>query len=332
MAMLTMMTFNAWSGLTYRGALRMEYFESAADRRARFLALAAEIRRASPDILGLSEANPLPSYARELSALTGMDAVHRMGVSGIRLGPVGIPANLREGDMMLARRELGLRRIGRAWLGGAGWVRNGWSFHTGDVTQALLCSVTVAGGEFFIAQVHLRHAPPMTDATFAALDSLARRYAYSPRQHRAALETLRADTRRKEEEVLRLRNFLARAVPEGALLILMGDFNAEPSWPCMAPLFDAGYRVIAPAAGTNTWDGGRNEIIRRYYSEEAAARHASLYRHLLAVFDTESRMIDFILAAPTLTPERAVSSGPCLTGDGGVALSDHYGVTATIAV
>jgi hypothetical protein len=330
MKKLTVMTFNAWSGLDYLGLLRMGYFEGDDERRARFRSLVAGIRRARPDILGLSEANPLPGYAREIASLTDMDEIRHMGVSGIRVGPFGIPSNLREGDIILARKGLGLRLIARAWLGGAGWVRDAWSFHSGDVTQAILGAITIAGEDIYVAQAHLRHAPPPNEGTLSSLDRLARDFRYSAREHRAALASLRADTRRKKEEVLRLRDFLARAMPPGAPLLLMGDFNAEPAWPCMTPLFDAGFRIVAPGEGKNTWDGEGNGIIRKYYRPLASVRHGSLYRHLLSVFDVESRCIDFILASPAIAPERVTSSGLCLTGAGGAALSDHYGVTAVV--
>jgi len=329
---ITIMTLNAWSGLTYRGNLGMGYFETAEERRKRFIALASAIAEERPHVLGLSEANPLPRYALELASLTDMDQVHHMGVSGIRLGRLGIPWNLREGDMLLARKGLGLRLVARAWLGGAGWVRNAWSFHAEDVTQAILGSVSVGGREVYIVQIHLRHAPPLTDETFAALDFLVREFGYHPREYRDAIDSLRKDARRKDEEVIRLRDFLARTVPDGTPHLVMGDFNAEPSWPCMAPLMEAGYRLISPGADSRTWDGETSPIIRKYYRPLASVRQGSLYRHLLSVFDTKGRMIDFILAPPSLPRDRVLSSGLCLTGDGGISLSDHYGVSATIAV
>ena len=137
---------------------------------------------------------------------------------------------------------------------------------------------------------------------------------------------------RKEKEVLRLRDFLVRAVPDGAPLLLMGDFNAEPHWSCMAPLFGVGFRIIAPGEGENTWNGEGNSVIRKYYHPLAGVRHGSLYTHLLSVFDTESRRIDFIMATPAIASEQVLSSGLCLTGAGGAALSDHYGVMATVEV
>lgn len=332
MKKFTVMTFNAWSGLDYRGILRMGRFETAAEGRARFGALAEEIIRAKPDILGLSEANPLPSYARDLAAATGMDEAHHMGVSGIRIGTLGIPSNLREGDMLLARKGMGLRLIGRARLGGGGWVRNAWSFHSGDVTQVILGSISTASGKIYAAQAHLRHAPLFNDATCEKLDTLREKFGYTARDLRAAVSILRSDARRKEEEVLRLRDFLREKVPAGSPLLLMGDFNAERHWRCMAPLYDAGFRVISPGGDESTWDGGKNEIIRKYYRPLTEIRHGSLHKHLLYVFDAESRQIDFIFASAAIAPEQVVSSGRCFTGTGGAALSDHYGVMAAVEV
>ena len=59
---LRLMTINVWSGLDYKGTLSMGEYESGDVREKRFRALAAEIRRLSPDIIGIYEANPLPDY------------------------------------------------------------------------------------------------------------------------------------------------------------------------------------------------------------------------------------------------------------------------------
>ncbi len=327
---IRIMTLNAWSGLTYEGILRMVSFETTEARRTRFLSLVSAINEASPHVLGISEANPLPGYARELARLTSMDQVHHMGVSGVRLGRVGIPWNLLEGDMLLARKDLRLHLLGRAWLGGSGWVRNAWSLHTGDVTQAILGSITAGAGKLCIAQVHLRHAPPLADETLALLDSLAVEFGYSLREYRRAVASLRKDAQRKDDEVIRLRDFLAGTVPEGVPHLVMGDFNAEPSWPCMAPLMDKGYRLISPMDGTPTWDGDTNPIIMKYYFPLASARKGSLYQHLLSVFDIKKRVIDFILAPPSVSPDMVASSGLCLISKKGAPLSDHYGVMAVL--
>lgn len=105
---LKMVTINVWSGLDYKGTLKMGEYETPEVREARYQALLAELKKLSPDVVGLNEANFLPDYAKRLAADLGFDYLHHVGVSGVRIGRVGLPWNLREGDAILARKELRL--------------------------------------------------------------------------------------------------------------------------------------------------------------------------------------------------------------------------------
>ncbi|PKL74266.1 MAG: hypothetical protein CVV27_21380, partial [Candidatus Melainabacteria bacterium HGW-Melainabacteria-1] len=156
---LTVMTINVWSGLDYRGTLIMGEYEIPGIREKRYQALLGEIRRLSPDIIGINEANFLPDYVERLAGDLDYDFIFHVGVSGARVGRLGIPWNLREGDALLARRGMGLEFVGRKHLGGGGFVANWASFHTEDATQVLVGSVNAGWRKIFVAVTHL-HASP----------------------------------------------------------------------------------------------------------------------------------------------------------------------------
>ena len=97
-------------------------YEEKAVRERRTQVLIGELQGLAPDVVALNEANNLPRYGRRLARALGFDRVWHVGLGGLRAGCLGIPANLREGDVTLARPELELRRAGRkqpvGWAGG----------------------------------------------------------------------------------------------------------------------------------------------------------------------------------------------------------------------
>jgi len=60
------------------------------------------LKELSPDIIAVNEANKLPGYARSLSKELDYDQIHHIGLGGLRIGPIGLPVYLREGDVLLA--------------------------------------------------------------------------------------------------------------------------------------------------------------------------------------------------------------------------------------
>ena len=159
-AELRVMTFNVWSGLDYKGTLSMGEYEPAPVREKRFRALVAEIRKLSPDVIGINEANKLPDYVEKLAGETGYDVIFHVGVSGVRVWRAGLPWNLKEGDALLAKKDLCLACVAREQLSGGGFVWNNLSFHTQDATQVLLGKIRVNGEDVYLADTHWHSSPP----------------------------------------------------------------------------------------------------------------------------------------------------------------------------
>lgn len=308
---LRVVAINVWSGLDYRGTLAMGEYETDERREARYRALLAQLRGLDPDVVSVHEANPLPRYVDRLAADLGFDAVQHTGLGGVRIGPVGLPWNLREGDAILARPSLGLRDEGRRRLSG-GYVGSFFAFHFTDATQVLAASIRANGRRVHVLATHWHAGEAPADSAWRA------------------------------EEAERTLAFVERVAGDGPV-ILLGDFNATVDAPEVRRLLDAGFVDVhgtaRGAAARPTWDPTRNRNIREHdpgpgpgaspsVSDEAAAR--------------APKRIDLVLVRPGREAEPADGAarrGDLRVGDArvvldavvdGVHASDHFGVMAEL--
>lgn len=333
---LEIMTINVWSGLDYKGTLRMGEYEAPQRREARYQALLQEVKRLSPDVVGINEANFLPDYVKRLSADLGYDYIYHVGVAGLHVGRVGIPWNLKEGDALLAKKDLGLARAGRKQLSGGGFVWNCLSFHTQDATQVLAGRIRVNGRDVYLAVTHWHASPANDESSVRLLKKLKDAGGYTELEYQAALEKLTADWRWREAEARDMAAYLKTLLPAGAPVIAMGDFNAEIDSPEMRYFLGQGYRDSFSAAGDGkgyTWDAGRNDNIRRFYLSRKEKRFDSLYEYLDTINVGKSKRIDFILPGAAF-PAGAVrrSSVCCAELRDGVHPSDHFGVFSVVSL
>ena len=158
---LKVLDINVWSGLDYTGYLTMGAYEDKTVREKRYQALVQQIKALDPDLIGVHEANKLPRYAKRLAADLGCRAFYHVGVGGVRLGPVGLPWNLREGDAILAKPGLNPEWVGRRQLSG-GYVGRWATFHFEDATQVIGIRLTLNGQAIHVYATHW-HAS-LTDA------------------------------------------------------------------------------------------------------------------------------------------------------------------------
>lgn len=332
---LRVMTINVWSGLDYKGNLKMGEYESPETRELRFQALLAEIGSLKPDVIGVNEANFLPDYVERLAAKLGFDYIYHVGVSGARLGRVGLPWNLREGDAILARKGLGLTLVGREQLSG-GPVGNFASFHTTDATQVLVGRIRFKGKDIYIADTHWHAWPPDTKENRELLKKLKEKMNYSGEQYKEALESLEKDNAWRMDESRRMAAYLKKVVPKDAFLLVLGDFNSEADWPEMQSFRKNGYYDTFAAVSKEkgyTWDPVANENQKKHYPVDLEKKQASLYDHLGSFNEKTARRIDFILARDNLSKGAVRESRVCAKDlYKGVHPSDHYGVFTVIKV
>ncbi|MBI3930196.1 MAG: endonuclease/exonuclease/phosphatase family protein [Armatimonadetes bacterium] len=309
---LTLLTINVWSGLNYRGRLRMGDLETASARRERYRDLVAELRALDSDIIAVNEANPLPAYLRRLAADLGYDEVHHPGLSGVRLGPLGLPINLNEGDGLLARRSLSLSMVGRAPLSG-GIVGRRLSLNFGNATQLVAGRVLMEGRPLYLLCTHWSVA------------TSAREY----ESQQGCLPGTSADDRVyakadrwRLQEATRTLEHARRFVPEGAPAVLLGDLNAAPDSPEIERLRSAGWvdawRHLHPGEPGSTWDQGRNQRIRDHYPAARLAPHLA-------------ERVDYVLVNPVLGEGSLLEARVVLDGSSRRPHpSDHFGVLVRI--
>ncbi len=319
---LTVLTINVWSGLDYRGYLKMGEYEPKAARQQRTRLLIGELRRLAPDVVALNEANKLPRYGRGLARELGYDRVWHVGLGGLRAGPVGIPYNLREGDMLLARPELELHPTGRKQLSG-GPVGNFFTAHLADATQVVAGRIRLADTQLYLFCTHWHASPYPTAAYLAELERRRGSGEITEKEYQKRVAEAEKGQEWRLAEARKMLAFIQRVAGDGPA-ILLGDFNALPDSEEIALLRQAGFADAFALAGSGeglTWDEERNaniQLQRRAFPEEIPQ-------------DPRNKRIDYIFVrGPGLRVTRAqvVLDRPLE----GRYPSDHYGVLAEIEV
>lgn len=316
---LTVVTINAWSGLTEEGFFSRGELEEESARAYRTELLAAELAALEPDVVTIGEANPVPVATEEFASRLGMSAVSHMAEGGVRVGPVGLPTNLREGDIILAPEEAEPRLALRRTLSG-GWVGESASFQTAETTQVLGAELTVGGQSIYVFHTRWHGSP------FAMREDLV-----------GLVESYRAGDLASDELVTRLERSVDGAerrleeargtvvaineIAGDAPVILTGTLNALPGSEEIAVLQNAGFidahAWIRGAQAAPTWDPARNSHIRE---------------HDLGVWeDGRSARIDYIFvrgAGLRVEDAGVVLDEPTY----GVFPSSHFGVRARITL
>jgi endonuclease/exonuclease/phosphatase family metal-dependent hydrolase len=319
---LTVLTINVWSGLDYRGYLKMGEYEQKAVRERRTRALIGELRGLSPDVVALNEANRLPRYGRRLAATLGYDRVWHVGVGGLRAGPVGIPCNLREGDVLLARPQLAMKRAGRKQLSG-GPVGNFFTAHLADATQVVAGRIRVAGTEICLFCTHWHASPFPTDAYLSELERRLGSGELDEKDYRKKVAEAKDGVPWRLAEARKMLAFIERVAGDGPA-VLLGDFNALADSEEIALLRQAGFADAFALVGSGegiTWDEDRNaniQLQRRVYPDEVPQ-------------EPRNKRIDYVFVrGPGLRVSQAqvVLDRPL----DGQFPSDHYGLLVRIEV
>jgi len=254
-------TINIWSGLDYQGLLRCGAYETDSEREVRYRHLVERLKALDADVIAVNEANPVAGMMRRLAADLGYHQVHWRGVAGVRLGPIGLPANLDEGDGILARRELGLVPVARARLTG-GLLGRWGSLNFSNATQVVCGRITFNKVPVYLFNTHWTVARTAADYAAQATYRDATANAKAKDAHGKASVTRLVESRR----TLRA---MQQILPPDARAILCGDLNASPNAPEIRAIENAGFidafQHVRPQSAGATWDARRNDIIRKFY-------------------------------------------------------------------
>lgn len=337
---LRILDINVWSGLDYKGYLKMGEYESDVVREKRYQALITQIKRLDPDIIGIQEANKLPCYATRLADALGYDVFYHVGLGGVRLGPIGFPWNLREGDAILAKKSLNAQFAGRKQLSG-GYVGNWLTFHFSDATQIMGVKITFQNQPVFIFVTHWHASLSNSPYVLAKAKELYDGGAVSEEEYRNVLSRIKkgVDWRLSEsEKTLEFIRETARDHP----FVLMGDFNAESGSGEVRKLLQFGMVDVFPISNPDspgfTWDPRTNLNHRVHYLKDTLGqKDASLYDQLEDFSRTLPSRIDYIFLGPASDlqdKKLSVNSSMVVMNKvtNGVHASDHYGVFAVIGM
>jgi endonuclease/exonuclease/phosphatase family metal-dependent hydrolase len=322
---IRILTINVWSGLTYRGFFKMGEYEHHPEKR--YQLLLSEIRRLTPDVVAIQEANPLPNYAKRIAKDLDYQVIYSVALGGIRFGSLGIPTNMREGQAILVKRPWTLTDLGRKRLSGDGIVTNWFSFHLDEVTQTLLGRAMINGKSLYLYNVHLHAGPFKGSALETILKGLAQDM--TQKNFEEAKKGLEKDRERRRVEIANLIKFVEKTLPPGMPAIILGDFNTTIESDELEPLLASGkwtdtFRFKNPHEEGLTWDPQHNPN----YCPAESLKHP--YDTLHAYHDSHPYRIDFIFVNHLIPTDRILESRVVLTPVDGASPSDHYGVITTL--
>ncbi len=324
---LKVLDINVWAGLDYKGNFWMGEYDSADGRARRRRILIDGILKLDPDVIGVHEANKLPGYAEDLARDLGMLQMNHPGVGGVRAGPVGLPWNLREGDAILVKPDLGFQPVAREQLSG-GYVGSFFTLHFEDATQILAARIVVNGKPVTLYTTHWHASPFQTPAMSEFLEQAAARRKSTPAEIAEAREEIRKGALWRLEESTRTADFVSRTA-QGTVL-LFGDFNATMETPELGALVRAGFIDSFRAAGSlkekATWDPVTNTNQIRFYPRDEHPE--TLTAEIEDWFDHQPKRIDHILykAGSDLVLVPRVSSVVLDEAVDGAHASDHFGI------
>jgi len=333
---LTIVTINVWSGLTYEGIFKMSEYEPREIREKRYSILVNQLQSLNPDIIALQEANKLPHYASRLARDLRMDRIYSVGLGGMKMGCLGIPTNLKEGDAILAKPEWRLKRVRAVRLSGKGIISDVVSFHFSESNQAIVGQIVTEDGPVYIINVHA-HAGLVRDIHWSRrVDFWMDSGNYSDADRRDAVHSIYEDVLRRQSEVRKLLDWISRVLPPDAPIILLGDFNASPDQPEIRWIGDSGfldtYSVVNYTGVPGyTWDPGRNVNIQLHYPVSPPDSKLTLIQRLRQENQQRAKRIDYIFICPgnlslDITESRIVLNQT----EEGHHPSDHFGVLTRI--
>ncbi len=248
--------FNVWNGISRGGFFSEKDLEDPGAREFRRELLERGIAEYEPDILGLLELNPLPKSAESLAEQFSMESIYQVDRGGVRIGPVGLPANLRSGMALFCSKDypLDVKDV-RKLSGGI----PGEFFQIGDAALVLSAETEIEG-----RRVHLfiTHWDESLYARESDLKLLVEEYDRGEFDSRELTELIRGAVKSEE---LRMRQAAAtldfiNETAGGEPAILMGTLAVDPDSEELTLLKKAGFSDTRGNSGGATWDEEKNPI------------------------------------------------------------------------
>lgn len=305
---LKILTINVWSGLDYQGTFSYGEYESDKVREKRFQSLFTQIKKLDPDVIFTQETNPIGRFASRLADALDFDEIHQVCIAGIKFGPLGIPSNLKEGIVILTRKNLQLKEFDVWKLSGSlGLYGDILSIHFDESIFALAGKIKINDTPIYLINVHLNAAPP---------------------------HDLEGINRRKEE-VKSLMEHISKS-SKNYPVILAGDFNTIPESEEIQSLVNEGkfYDTFSKNIFSKefTWNAEVNSNIS-FSTQHTDAKGELLNEkeRLSANYDSVSRRIDYIFLNEKFSLDDVIETEIVIDSlIDGVYASDHFGVYSKV--
>ena len=327
---LKVVNINIWSGLDYKGIIKMGEFESREKIQKRYDLLIDRLKELDADVITMQEVNPLPRRAKQFAKELNMDVIYHVSEAGIQAGCIGIPVNLRQGDAIFSKKELNLEWVGRKRLTG-GLAGNFFAFHFDDGAQVLAGKIQFDGVPIHIFTTHWHASVPDLKRYRDSAEGYGSKLGCSADKIEEAKQTLTSEAEWRFTEAQGTVAYIQEICGDSLPFILTGDFNATTEMEEIHTLdslkvIDSFLEFYNETEGI-TWDAEHNTNVIMQYPENTELHVNSIYNLLDYDFNRESYRIDYIYYHPGNSKLNAVSSSVILNSpQDGIFPSDHYGV------
>ena len=334
---LKILTFNAWHGLvTDEGILKLGEYETSDRREVRYSQLLEELQRLDPDVIALQEANPLPEYATKIASDLGFDEIHQIANGGVKLFGWGIPLNVSEGLILLAREELNLELVGKIRLSGPWFSIQSTqvSFQLSETRYALIGKIRVEGKEIYILNTHLHAGFPFGDTYIDDLSELRNAGEITDSEYDFFDNRAKEASQRREEELFLAISWIRNETDNEHPIILLGDFNSIENSNEIRTILDYhfidAFREKNPGLSGFTSDSILNPKVR-LMEENSLESQGQTDRFESKYLEIASR-IDYIFLSSHFQSKNILESFVTLnrSNEDGVYPSDHFAVFAEI--
>jgi endonuclease/exonuclease/phosphatase family metal-dependent hydrolase len=333
---LKIVTINVWTGLDFQGTFKIGEYEPDERREARFSLLLEQLKIIKPDIIFLQEANPVSKYSSRLADSLDFDEIHQVCNAGIKLGPVGIPVNLKYGNVILANKNLQLQYFDTRKLGGGfGLFGDAAAFHFNESNFALVGKILVGNTPVYVINVHLSDVVPEDSVLKSEFETYCKENLITEKEIKDIYLEWDNNIERRNYELENIKEYLT-SLPSNIPLIIGGDFNTEPQIKELGSLIESNglldTHIKEFSADNYTWDPSNNENIS-YSTQNVDAEGKKLhgYNLLSTVYDLHPRRIDYIFLSKHFQKEDILSYKTVFSlGKNNINASDHFGVCSEV--
>ena len=335
---LSVVTFNLWHGLNPTGAFKFDEYDKPGEKDARLNLFLEQARAVDPDILFLQEVNPVPGMSKRIARELGYDVVFIADNAGMKIGPVGLPVNLRSGLAILAKKGLQLKGLGGKKLSGPfGSCGRFFSFQFLEFRYVQAAIVIFKNQKILLLNTHLHHGLEVTEEFRGIIDQLIKDGKITQGEAQEAIKTGQGASERRRGELSTALKFAQRFDLQNLPVLFAGDFNASPNAPELVWLrqqngFYSVTRDDDPQNLIYTWDPKSNShtLLAADFTP-ANAFEEFIKKHFSKQVVDDRRHLDYIFIKDGSVKFEVVDSG--LFGDKPKAermASDHFGIRAIL--